>query len=63
VFTSFVIFIEAFAAALAGWIYLDEALSGLQLLGGAAILAGIWVARPKNAKPSSDASTETAKIT
>ena len=63
VFTSFVIFIEAFAAAIAGWVYLDEALSGLQLLGGAAILAGIWVARPKNAKPSSDVITETAKTT
>jgi drug/metabolite transporter (DMT)-like permease len=61
VFTSFVIFIEAFAAALAGWIYLNEALSGLQLLGGAAILAGIWVARPKNAKSSPEVSDETSK--
>lgn len=58
VFTSFVIFIEAFAAALAGWLFLDEALSGLQLLGGAAILAGIWVARPKNAKSSPEVSDE-----
>lgn len=52
-FTSFVIFIEAFAAALAAWVVLGEALAPLQALGGAAILAGIWIARPKN-----DTSTE-----
>ena len=47
VFSSLVIFLEAIAAALFGWVFLDEALSALQLFGGALILLGIWVARPR----------------
>ncbi|WP_210496746.1 DMT family transporter [Microvirga antarctica] len=47
VFSSLVIFLEAIAAALFGWLLLNEALTPLQGLGGAAILIGIWVARPK----------------
>jgi Predicted permease, DMT superfamily len=51
VFSSLVIFLEAVAAALFGWLLLGEALTPIQALGGAAILAGIWIARPKPAKP------------
>ena len=47
VFSSLVIFLEAIAAALFGWIFLNESLSALQLFGGALILIGIWVARPR----------------
>jgi drug/metabolite transporter (DMT)-like permease len=47
VFSSLVIFMEAFAAALLGWAILDEALTLVQLFGGIFILAGISIARPK----------------
>ena len=47
VFSSLVIFLEAIAAALFGWLILDEALTAVQSLGGALILVGIWAARPK----------------
>ena len=47
-FSSLVIFIEALAAAILGWLVLAEHLTPLQFLGGACILAGVWVARPKN---------------
>ena len=47
-FSSLVIFIEALAAAILGWLVLSEHLTPLQFLGGALILAGVWVARPKN---------------
>jgi drug/metabolite transporter (DMT)-like permease len=47
-FSSLVIFIEALAAAILGWLVLAEHLTPLQFLGGAFILAGVWVARPKN---------------
>jgi drug/metabolite transporter (DMT)-like permease len=50
VFSSLVIFLEAVVAALFGWLLLGEALTAVQALGGAAILAGIWVARPKPRK-------------
>ena len=46
-FSSLVIFIEAMLAALFGWLILSESLSLMQFVGGATILAGIWVARPK----------------
>ena len=46
-FSSLVIFLEAIAAALFGWAVLGEALTPIQALGGALILFGIWVARPK----------------
>ena len=47
VFSSLVIFLEAVVAALAGWAVLGEALGAAQLAGGALILIGIWVARPR----------------
>lgn len=47
VFSSLVIFLEAFAAALFAWIVLGESLTLLQAAGGLAILAGIWIARPR----------------
>jgi drug/metabolite transporter (DMT)-like permease len=47
VFSSLVIFLEAVVAALAGWIVLGEALGPAQYAGGALILVGIWVARPR----------------
>lgn len=46
-FSSLVIFLEGIAAAMLGWMVLDEAMTWLQLLGSTAILAGIWVARPR----------------
>ncbi|QFU15425.1 DMT family transporter [Microvirga thermotolerans] len=47
VFSSLVIFLEAVVAALFGWLLMGEALTPVQALGGAAILAGIWTARPR----------------
>ncbi|MEP1209463.1 MAG: DMT family transporter [Rhizobiaceae bacterium] len=47
-FSSLVIFIEALAAAVLGWLILSEALTPLQLLGGGFILLGVWVARPRD---------------
>jgi drug/metabolite transporter (DMT)-like permease len=46
-FSSLVIFLEAFAAALFAWALLAEPVSAIQAAGGFAILAGIYVARPK----------------
>ncbi len=46
-FSSLVIFIEAVAAAVFGYVFLGEELVPLQLGGGALILLGIWVARPR----------------
>lgn len=46
VFSSLVIFIEAVMAAIIAWLVLGEALTLIQCLGGALILAGIWTARP-----------------
>jgi drug/metabolite transporter (DMT)-like permease len=46
-FSSLVIFLEALAAALFGWLFFAETLGSWQILGGAAILAGIYVARPR----------------
>ncbi|EFL88818.1 DMT family transporter [Ahrensia sp. R2A130] len=46
-FGSLVIFIEALAAAAVAWIIFSEALTPLQLAGGALILAGVYVARPR----------------
>lgn len=48
-FSSLVIFVEALAAALFGWIFAGEALSVLQIAGGLLILLGIWIARPGSA--------------
>lgn len=47
VFSSLVIFLEAVAAAGFAWVLQDEPVSVLQAVGGAIILAGIWVARPR----------------
>ncbi len=49
VFSSLVIFLEAVAAAGFAWVLQDEPVSVLQAVGGAVILYGIWVARPRNA--------------
>ena len=49
IFSSLVIFLEAVAAALFGWLILAEALTPVQGLGGALILIGIWAARPEAA--------------
>jgi drug/metabolite transporter (DMT)-like permease len=46
-FSSLVIFLEAIAAATFGWIFLGEALSPVQAIGGALILLGIFMARPR----------------
>ncbi|MCD8140035.1 MAG: DMT family transporter [Planctomycetaceae bacterium] len=46
VFSSLVIFIEAIAAAMLGWVFLGERLSLAQAVGGILILIGIAVARP-----------------
>lgn len=51
-FSSLVIFLEAIAAATFGWMLFGEALGLLQVLGGALILAGIWVARPRGGAPA-----------
>lgn len=48
VFSSLVIFLEALVAALLGWLFLSENVSPGQAAGGALILLGIWVARPRN---------------
>lgn len=50
VFSSLVIFLEAVFAAAAGWIVLGEALSAIQYAGGALILFGIVLARPRRAR-------------
>lgn len=47
VFSSLVIFLEALTAAIVGWLVLSEVLTVSQAIGGCAILAGIWVARPR----------------
>ena len=50
-FSSLVIFLEAVVAAVAGWMILGERLTPVQTIGGALILFGIWVARPKARRP------------
>ncbi len=46
-FSSLVIFLEGVAAAILGFLVLGEGLTWLQMAGSLAILAGIWVARPR----------------
>jgi drug/metabolite transporter (DMT)-like permease len=46
-FSSLVIFLEAIAAACFAWAILGEPVSLIQAAGGLAILAGIYVARPR----------------
>jgi drug/metabolite transporter (DMT)-like permease len=50
VFSSRVIFLESIAAAIVAWLVFGEALTGIQGVGGALILAGIWTARPEREK-------------
>jgi drug/metabolite transporter (DMT)-like permease len=47
-FSSLVVFLEAVAAALLGWVVLKEALGPWQWAGGALVLLGIWLARPRS---------------
>ncbi len=46
-FSSLVIFIEAVAAAVSGWVLFDEHLGPMEIAGGILILAGVWFSRPK----------------
>jgi len=48
-FSSMVIFVEAIGAAVFAWVLLGEAVTALQALGGLIVLAGIWIARPRQA--------------
>lgn len=48
-FSSLVIFLEAVGAAEFAWVLQNEPISLIQAIGGAVILAGIWVARPRAA--------------
>jgi drug/metabolite transporter (DMT)-like permease len=50
VFSSLVIFLEAVAAAGFAWLLQGEPVSALQAIGGAIILGGIWIARPRSEK-------------
>lgn len=47
VFSSLVIFLEAVGATGFAWVLQAEPISALQAIGGAVILAGIWIARPR----------------
>lgn len=47
VYSSLVIFLEAMVAAGFAWLLLGEALTLVQASGGALILLGLWVARPR----------------
>ncbi|MEI9901553.1 MAG: DMT family transporter [Hyphomicrobium sp.] len=49
-FSSLVIFIESIAAALFAWLFLGEPVSLFQVLGGALILAGLFVASPRRGR-------------
>ncbi len=46
-FSALVIFLDAIAAAVFAWIILGEPVSPVQGLGGLVIVAGIWIARPR----------------
>ena len=48
-FSALTILIEPLTAAILGWIWLGEALSLMQALGGIVVLAGILVARGASA--------------
>lgn len=47
-FSSLVVFLEAVAAALLGWLLFSEILGPWQWLGGMLVLVGIWLARPRS---------------
>ncbi|MEI2384958.1 DMT family transporter [Breoghania sp. JC706] len=61
-FSSLVIFLEAVAAGFFGWLIFAEALTPLQFAGGGAILAGIWVARPRHGATAPAASPAPAPL-
>src|SRR5690606_32494682 len=46
-FSSLVIFVEAVAGALFGLLLFDEAMGPAQIAGALLILAGVWLARPR----------------
>jgi len=48
-FSALVIFLEAIAAAVFGWLFVGEAVSLAQAIGGVLILAGIYAASPRKA--------------
>ena len=48
-FSSLVIFLESIAAAGFAWLILGEPVTLLQAFGGLVIVAGIWIARPRDA--------------
>lgn len=50
-FSSLVIFMEAVAAAILGWLIFNEEMGPLQLGGAVLILAGVWIARPRQTAP------------
>jgi drug/metabolite transporter (DMT)-like permease len=50
VFSSLVLFVEALAAAGFAWMLQGEPVSLVQAIGGAVILGGIWIARPRHEK-------------
>jgi drug/metabolite transporter (DMT)-like permease len=50
-FSALAILIEPLTAAILGWAWLGEALTVLQAIGGAIVLAGIIVARRANPSP------------
>ncbi|WAP68849.1 DMT family transporter [Jiella pelagia] len=52
-FSSLVIFVEAVAAALFGWVFAGETPQPAQIVGGCIILIGIYLARPPRAAPAS----------
>lgn len=47
-FSSVTLLINPVSSAFFAWILLGEALAPLQILGGAIVLAGIWLAKPRN---------------
>ncbi len=49
-FSSLIIFIEAIAAAGFAWLLLGEPVVALQIIGGATILVGVFIARPGSRK-------------
>lgn len=57
-FSALVIFLEAIAAAIFGWVFLGEGVSLAQAAGGVLILGGIFIARPKSGNGRADSATE-----
>ena len=51
-FTSVSLLVQPFIAILVGWIFLGEAMTPLQFLGGAIVIAGVLVSRRHSARPA-----------